>query len=281
MEIHTEYTRNQAIEGFQANRRLDGEFCDGEFVLLQDIILCFFTIEYVVNNPKNDDKNRLDSPTYFIWHPKRMDYAPNERWTWFPYKAREIYNEERTKKEKTHHLFLRNQADEKYLYAGEAHLGSYGGWGEKCDARFTLKNKLPRENWDKFGGYKAWCIDTNHQIYFMDKSEVNSFDNLFNKLQKQESFHFSITRYEEDSLHLHTNNKRSWLMYLREPGDCGLYIEDQKITGKDKIELFECSCSISMEFPKSQTVTRKQGIEIVRDFYLNGELSSEHVWIER
>jgi hypothetical protein len=41
-------------------------------------------------------------------------------------------------------------------------------------------------------------------------------------LNRQEFAHLQMTRYEEDSLTIHTNARRGWLMYLRFPADNGL-----------------------------------------------------------
>jgi hypothetical protein len=89
-------------------------------------------------------------------------------------------------------------------------------------------------------------------------------------------------------MHLFLNAERGWLMYLREPGDSGLYIrdpafqrDDDDVYYQELEEDFECTCGISMTFPRSQTLPRDQAADVVREFFAaRGSLPESINWFE-
>jgi hypothetical protein len=244
--------------------------CDGQFIVLPKDVICLAT----VGNSANE--SHFWSPSGFVWKPPRLDYDPSdEKFPWLPKAVREVLHSESRKKLKEHHIFVRASTVENFFYAGTAQLGSYGGYLSKSDvsAKFSLFEKLPRYVWLRLGGYPGWLIDINHTTHRVNNDDLTTFNNLLEQLLQQEFSHLSITRYEEDSLDVLTNNRCGWPMYLREPGDCGVYVNHPKYEGVQKVqEIFQCTCGISLEFPISQTVSLEDAIQAAREFFVTGQL---------
>ena len=235
--LHNSYSFDDAITSF-GNETLPEFFCQDNFVVVPKAVICLVTL----GNPASEA--HLQSPSCVIW--KRPDCR-----TWLAGKVVEVWDRSgsETRKIREHHVFLRSQDDESFFYAGQAHLGSYGG--ADYSANFYLQHKLPREEWLRLGGYAGWLVEVNHQNHRVDNGDLKSFRDLAEELPRQEFSHLCMTRYEEDSLTLHSNQCRGWLMYLREPADGGLYTYDAEYVGDPKAEeLFRCVCGIDLEFPR-------------------------------
>jgi hypothetical protein len=196
---------------------------------------------------------------------------------WLPETVREVWDRSRkpVRKVRDHHVFLRTPSDKRFFYVGPAHLGSYGSFGKYTgvSAHFSLNEKLPREVWLKFGGYPGWLVEVNHQSYRVASGDLVAFEQLVNQLPEQEFSHLCMTRYEEDSLTVHTNARRGWLMYLRYPSDGGLYTRDSTYSGEpEPEEVFRCVCGIGLEFPLSQTLPRELAMRSAIEFFQHGQL---------
>jgi hypothetical protein len=89
-----------------------------------------------------------------------------------------------------------------------------------------------------------------------------------------------MTRYEEDSLELFTNSERGWLMYIRKPGDSGLYVA-AATDEEDAEEHFRCDCGIDLEFPRSHTLPLNKAAEVVTAFFRSGALPEFVAWVEQ
>jgi len=265
--VHNLYTLDDAIASL-GNEAVPEFFCRNDFVVLPNAVICLVTI----GDPATDAF--LPRPSSVIW--KRPDYrAP------LPGKVTEIWDRSQSKvrKVKDHHVFLRLREDDRFLYAGQAHLGSYGG--QDYSARFSLNHKLPRKVWLRYGGYSGWLVDANHQPHPVENGDLAEFSRIAEEIPGQEFAHLSLTRYEEDSLTLHTNSFRGWLMYLRQPADSGLYTHDASYTGDPKAEeLFRCVCGIDLNFPAHQTLPRDQALKVVEEFFVTGELPRSIPWDE-
>jgi hypothetical protein len=265
-----------AIAGFNGQSQL---WCDNQFAVLPDVVLGFITLG------KSTDVSHLASSSTVIWKPGRIDYAPSDEYSWLPTDVREVFSRSATNvvRLRRHHLFVRPVDTADFVYAGEAHLGSYGGPQDTSvvgnrEARFTLNKKLPRDIWLKCGGYDGWRLDVNHQDHVLAAGDDAALDELLRQLEVNDFSHLCMTRYEEDSLTIHTNAKCAWLMYLREPADCGLYLNDPA-RGDDE-EHFRCTCGISLEFPSSQTISHTQAAQVARHFFRSGQLPSDLEWSE-
>jgi hypothetical protein len=113
----------------------------------------------------------------------------------------------------------------------------------------------------------------------VDNGDLRTFRKLAEDLPRQEFSHLCMTRFEEDSLTLHTNDRRSWLMYLRYPGDGGIYTHDPDYTGEQEVEEeFRCVCGIGLEFPARQTLPRDLAIRAAEEFFTTGELPRSVPW---
>lgn len=265
--LHSLYTFDDAITSF-GNETLPEFFCHNDFVVLPKAVICLVTIGDSATEPF------LQSPSSVIW--KRRDYR-----VWLPGKVTEVYDRSQSevKKLKDHHVFLRLPEEETYLYAGRAHLASYGG--QDYSAWFSLQNKLPRDAWLHYGGFPGWLIEANHEAHRVEQGDLTGLRRLTEQIRRSDFAHLALTRYEEDSLTLHTNKSRGWLMYLREPADSGLYTHDTGYSGDPKAEeVFRCGCGIDLEFPARQTLPRNQALQVFEEFFATGELPRSVPWEE-
>jgi len=263
--IHQLVTRADAIVSF-GDPAAAPSYCDGQFVVCPHAVLCFAT----VGNP--NAQPFLGTPTSFVWKPERLDYDPADEIPWLPTPAREVWGPNR-EPIKEHHIFLRPPGEEPFAYMGTAHLGSWGGPQGDVAAGFSLNTKVPRDLWLKLGGYPGWEVEVNHTIVRVDVGDIARFRPLLAELPRRKFGHLSMTRYEEDSLSIHTNARRGWLMYLRSRVDSGLYTRDVEYAGDPAAEeFFVCDCGVDMEFPVVQTLPRLRASEVVEEFFTTGEL---------
>jgi hypothetical protein len=272
LTLHQWYTADEAVAAFGGDAASERS-CDGQFVILPEAVLCLVTLGETTGEP------HIPCPSCLVWRPRRLDYEPSDALPWLPEKVREVYDrgQKPIKKLRQQHVFLRTPSDERFIYAGPAHLGSYvsvpGNDVTELSADFSLNERLPREAWLKFGGYPGWLVEINHQRYRVDADDLTTFERLVNELPRQEFSHLCMTRYEEDSLTVHTNARRGWLMYLRYPADGGIYARDLEYEGDPRSEeVFECVCGIDLEFPAEQTLPRELAMRAAVEFFQTGEL---------
>lgn len=270
--LHHWYTSAELVAAFGGNAGSE-RLCDGEFILLPRVVLGLVTLGDAAKEP------HVSGPSDLVWRPRRLNYDRFDHLPWFPKKVREVYDYSQTpiKALREHHVALRTQADEKYIYGGRAHLGSYasvrGKDPTKLSANFTLNTKLPRDVWLKFGGYPGWYVELNHNKHHVNAGDLPAFERLAQQLTSQKFSHLGMTRYEEDSLNVHANARRGWLMYLTNPADPGIYARDREFKGdSDTEEVFQCVCGIDLEFPESETVPRELATRAVLEFFRTGEL---------
>lgn len=274
-KLHQSCSVDEAIAAF-GNGGSPEFLCDGQFVVLPKAVLCLAT----VGDPGSEP--HLCSPSHVQWKPRRLDYDPSDEWPWLPEKAREVWGPDR-KRIKEHYMFLRLPGDKRFLYAGRAHLGSYGDGGGDSgpEANFSLYKKLPRDDWLRLGGYPGWLVEVNHQAQPVSYGDLPAFRELLEQVPRQKFSHLSMTRYEEDSLTLHTNKNRGWLMYLRDPADGGVYTRDPSYIGDPSAEEeFRCACGISLEFPAIQTIPKDLSLRAATEFFTTGKLPTCVHWEE-
>ena len=265
-QLHERLSLDEAVAEFGGAG--DAEFCcDRQFVILPEVVVCAFTI----------DGTELASPSAVVWKPGRLNYEPDDQFPWLP---RRVRGEENPSKRKAHHMLLRLPSDERFLYAGEAHLGSYGDAPGGPAATFFLGSKLPRNEWLALGGYAGWLIEANHRKHYLNEGDVQGFDSALSEVRIGEFSHLLMTRYEEDSLTVHTNASRGWLMYLRTPDDGGLYA-DSEVADSSARELFRCGCGVSLDFETRNTVARDVALAAAREFFVSGQLPQSVRWMEQ
>jgi hypothetical protein len=281
LTLHSWYTVSEAVTAFGGNGTAEA-FCDGQFVVLPSVVLCFVTTGQTCDEP------HVSSPSLVVWRPKlgTQRARPDDN-TWLLAKVREVCDRSgpQVRKLRSHHVFVRTPDDNAFFYAGDAHLGSYGSarttsgeWG--LAANFYLSNKLPRDMWLKMGGYPGWLVEVNHKSHHVEAGDLPAFQQLVGELPRAEFSHLCMTRYEEDSLTLHTNANRGWLMYLHEPADGGLYTYDVKYQGDPRAEeLFRCVCGIDLEFPARSTLPRESAMRVTEEFFVHGVLPKSVPWV--
>lgn len=201
------------------------------------------------------------------------DPGAPDRMPWFPRPVRELGEDD-------HHLFLRAAGDSEFVYAGPAGLGTIGDGRGGREAGFYLEMRLPHEVWIRIGGYSGWRIEVNHQETIIAPGDRTALETLLRKLGEGELGHLTMTRYEEDSLHLYLNPDRGWLMYLRHPSDSGLYTRDTAATNPRAEVFFECDCGIDLETTMNRTLSREHALELVREFFRTGLLPQSVPWTE-
>ncbi len=265
LQLYKTYSKNEAVQLF--NSRICKELSFGDFIALDNEILCFSEL---------DTRNIFDTPSDFLYIPNKLLKNLEGKYAWLPTEVREARNYK-----KKLYLFVKKIAQESYVYIGEVFLTSYRHSNnfEECNAHFSLSTKLRQAIWLTLGRYKNWCITFNHKEYFLEFDDIHSLEKLYKDFALSESLHIELTRYEEDVLSLNLNSKNAWLMYLREPGDSGLYLkrgDEEDYT----IEEFSCSCGITLGVPTYQIVSRNEGLSILKDFFKTGNLPTQYNWSE-
>ena len=272
VQIHREYTMRYVIADFGGHAEM---WCDDQFAVIPKAVLCFITV-----GPGSDGPH-LAQPSTVVWKPQRLDYALGDEYPWLPTSVREVYDRSGPKvvRLRTHHLFLRTIQMTGFYYIGEAHLGSYGGPrgnepGNR-DACFSLQQKVSPEIWLTCGGYTGWKVEVDHEEQVT--ADSTAMENVLCRLRSDAYSHLCMTRYEEDSLTIHTNPQgRAWLMYLPQPGDSGLYVNNSGVG--TELQNFRCGCGIDLDFPANQTVPYATAIKIARYLYETGVLPDDVDW---
>jgi hypothetical protein len=264
--LHRAYNSEEAVASLASSAsRL--ELCDGDFIAVPGAIIGMFTHGAIPGAT-------VETPDTIVWRPRRLDYAPDEEYPFLPRAARDAAC---TCKRK-HHIFLRHLGEHRYFYLGLAHLGSYGGSLVDPTARFMLDHKLSVALWIGFGGYAEWQVTTHTGSHELCLAQLHRLRELLSEAFSSSHSHITLTRYQQDSLQCFTNPERAWFMYLRAPGDSGLYLSDMSTSGK--VEHFACDCGTSLDFPRSRTADHATAIRILTDFFSSGELPSWVAWTE-
>jgi hypothetical protein len=268
-KLHRRFTIDEAVAAFEPAGT--AEFlCDHQFVIFPKAILCMAT----VGDPAK--QTHVSSASHVVWKPGQIDdMTLDQRWSVHD-KVTEAWGSER-QRIKEHHVFLRLPGDESFLYAGKAHLGSYSA----AEANFTLNEKLPRDEWLRLGGYPGWLVDVSNRSERIDPGDLDAFQRLLAEIAGQEFSHLSMTRFEEDELTVHTNARRGWLLYQRDPADYSFCGRDPTETGLGEAdELFRCGCcGIVLNCSADHTVPRDLAIRVAEHFFTVGELPRTLRWL--
>jgi hypothetical protein len=148
------------------------------------------------------------------------------------------------------------------------------------EASFSLDEKLPRDEWLRFGGYPGWLIEANHQSERVDNADIAAFRRLAAEIANLKFSHLHMTRYEEDSLTLFTNAYCGWLTYQRNPADFGASGCNTISTGIGKSsELFRCTCGVELHISSDHLLPRQMAMRIAEEFFTSGELPQSVRWL--
>jgi hypothetical protein len=272
--LHQWYSPDEAIAAFGGSRSPE-RACDGQFVLLPKAVLCLATVGNSPTDPY------LGFPSSFCWKPGRLDYDPSDEIPWLPTKVRDVWGPDR-EQFKEHYIFLRATADERFVYVGTAHLGSWGNNGIPGNevAGFSLNVKLPRDLWLHLGGHTGWCAVLNHEdACYLDQGDVAGFQRLIDDLPRQENSHLELTRYEEDRLFVALNSRRGWLSYQRSVRSFGIHVLDRDYSGDpEAIECFWCDCGLELEVPAAHTLSHELCLRAAVEFFQTGEVPRSVHW---
>lgn len=250
LAIHNIFARQEALAQLVADARPQ-VVREGEFVTAEGVAVAFL----------RSNALQFHSPTTIEWRPGDNQAKPP--WLLAPLKP----------PFPKYHLLIKQPPG--FFYAGDAHLGSFANDGST--ATFSLYKPLPRDIWVRFGGYPHWLVDLNHEAHRLSPDDGEALDALLRRVRTLPHGHLTVTRYEEDSLHLFTNARRGWLMYLREPADSGLYVAGL-VDEDDENEQFRCDCGIALEFPRSRTLPAHQAADVVAEFFRLGKLPDSVSW---
>ena len=147
-------------------------------------------------------------------------------------------------------------------------------------ANFSLKSRLSRADWLRFGGYAEWNIVLDHKAHQLSRIDLPAFESLLAACSAAEYGHLLMTRYEEDSLQFHKNSRRGWFLYLREPADGGICLKNTD-GSPDVQEDFRCTCGIDLEVSADTTLPLDQSCEVLRQFFRTGELDKRYQWMDQ
>lgn len=266
--LHQKYTTAEAVAAFQPTAIVELLY-DRQLIVIETAALCMAT----VGDPAT--QTHLSGASRVVWKSDmNKELSLPQRWyvhdkiTGFP-----VPDHQRIKE---HHVFLRLPDDEKFLYAGKAHMGSYSA----AEANFTLKERLPRDEWLRLGGFPGWLIDVDHRSERVDEGDLAAFRRLAGEMEGLEFSHLSMTRFEEDVLTVHTNGRRGWLMYQLDPADIFYSGCDPTFSGDGQAEeLFRCVCGIQMDCPADHTVPKEMAIRVAEEFFTTGALPRTLRWL--
>ncbi len=273
LAVSEKYTRDVAVQAL-AGAEPTLTLADGQFEILDDYVLCFFeTAEH---------GSQLVGPREFKWVPSRLDYEPEGELPFLPSLVWQVlgHRDAYCCVIKQHHLFVRRSPSAPFVYFGRCYLGRHGDDAGGKFAMFSL-GKLPRDLVLEFGASDHWEVEVDHdEPHEVAIGDVPTLRRLLQGLEGQQPAQVAMTRYDGDSLSIHTNATRAWLMFLRYDSSSGLYPDTPNLPDPDRIETFECFCDGAVEFPAKNTVRRADAAAIAEEFFSSGALPASVSWTE-
>jgi hypothetical protein len=277
--LHQSYTPDEAVAAF-------GEepaewLCDGQFAVLPQQVLCFFALDaHADGHDGRADGIRVESPTSVFWRPGRPDYAPGDEEPWLPKVVREVFGPYPQREQiREHQMFLRRPDGERYLYVGRAALGSWSNphnpWAD-----FTLRAKLPRDVWVRFGGYPGWVVGVGTRSERVAAGDAAAYARLVAELGPGEG-RIGLTRYEQDILLVAVNADRGHVGYTGPDRQGYRAARDPTPVGDPQatIKLPGC-CPLPFEVPLGETLPRAAAIEAAAEFFRTGRPPNCIGWSE-
>ena len=267
--LHQKYTIDEAVAAFEPAGNAEF-FCSRQFVVMSKAILCMAT----VGDPAT--QTHVSSASGVVWKPcETSDVTLDQRWNMHD-KVTDAWRPD-GRRIKEHHVFLRLPGEERFLYAGKAHLGSYSA----VEADFTLAEKLPRDEWLRLGGYPGWLIDVSDRSERVEVGDLDTFRRLLAEMAGPEFSYLRMTRFEEDVLTIHINARRGWLEYQLDPADFSYCGRDPAETGLGQAdEVFRCGCcGVVLNCEADHTVPRELAIRVAEHFFTAGELPRTLRWL--
>ncbi len=267
--LHQLYTAEEGVAAFAEG---PGEWlCDGQFAALPGRVVGFFTLGGPGAGPS------VETPTRVLWRPGRPGYAPDEEEPWLPLAVREPRDPD-GERHRDYQLFLRAPGEDRYLYAGPAGLG---GWTNRFapQADFLLGAKLPREAWERFGGYPGWRVWVDGHSERLEVGDTAGLARLLVRLTPEQGS-ICLTRYEEDNLTVALNADRGCVWYTGPDGRSHGAARDPAGEAVSGEMVLIPDPYLSYEVPREDTVPRPLAVEAAREFLRTGRRPECVAWPE-
>ncbi len=257
--LHQLYTPEEGVAGF-AEGPADWT-CDGQFALLPARVLGFFTLGDPSARPFVDDPKRVH------WRPGRLDYAPAEELPWLPQAIREPLGPD-GQPHREYALFLRGEGDERYLYAGLAGLSMWTHSNHQPVAAFSLRERLPREAWERFGGWPGWWGGIGSRTVQLALGDSAGLLSLLADLGPDDSIY--LTRYEGDALSVYLTAERGHVCYSEPDSGCSRVAHDPAVPADSPAQVEFPGDQGPWEVPLCQTLPRAEAVAAAVEFVRTG-----------
>jgi hypothetical protein len=256
--LHQLYTPEEGVAAF--GEGLADWDCDGQFALLPTWVLGFFTLGDPASRPL------VDTPKRVHWRPDRLDYAPGEEQPWLPQAIRQPLGPGG----RPHHnyaLFLRRAGDDRYLYAG---LGGLSGWTNPNlpVADFELRERLPREVWERFGGWSGWWGSVGARRLRLAVGDEAGLQQQLADLGPEDSIY--LTRYEGDGLAVYLTAERGHVHYSEANQRDGRVAHDPAIAADSTEEVEFTGNQCPWQVPLRDTLPRAEAVAAAVEFVCTG-----------
>ena len=214
---------------------------------------------------------RLVRPIYIAWQATRA-YAASRGVEFLPAEIRERHPYT------LHAFFALPRSTTDLLYAGQAHLSSYGHRSHDApvEAHLSLRQRLPEQVWLALGGSRGFSVhSTTTQVDALDPDEAET---EVRRLVASGDAEIWIGDHSERTVTLLVNADRAFVMFLLEDRDESLVAGEPAAEGDDTPERF--STDQGVEFPRQRTATHEQAINCVCSFLRDGSLDRGVRWLD-
>jgi hypothetical protein len=230
--------------------------CDHAFAVLPKAIAWFVSVG------DGAGASRFERPSVLNWQPKKgarhhkADALPSD-----------LLGSVR--------LFISAGSEGPFVYVGKTELIPQF----RCDfeTRVQVTPKLRPDVWVRFGGYRGWKlqIDKDPAAFGTDVELRGRLD----AIRQAERADVSLSRYEEDVLHVLFAGDRAFLMYLPEIGEAGMSSRNPGYQGspKDRV-VFRAANGEDTALPASFTVSKGEALRAIEEFLRAGRLPKFITW---
>jgi hypothetical protein len=214
---------------------------------------------------------RLVRPISIGWQAARA-YAESGDMEFLPAEIRERHPHP------LHAFFALPGSTTDFLYAGQAHLSSYGyrSHDAPAEAHLSLRRRLPEEVWLALGGSRGFGVHS--ATTRVDGLDPEGAENEVRRLVASGDAEIWIGDHSERTLTLLVNADRAFVMFLLEDRDESLVAGEPAAEGDDTPERF--GNDQVDEFARQQTTTHEQAMSCVRSFLRDGSLDPGVRWLD-
>jgi hypothetical protein len=258
VEVGQQVTRGQALafllELGAARRTLDGQLLVGADAA-----------GWLLAPPEA----RLVRPISIGWQAERA-YAQSRDMEFLPAEIRE------RQPCTLHAFFALPGSTTDFLYAGEAHLASYGyrSHDAPAEVHLSLLRRLPEEVWLALGGSRGFSV--HGATTQVDGLDPEAAETEVRRLVASGDAKIWIGDHSERTLTVLVNADRAFVMLLLEDRDESVVAGESAAEGDDTPERF--GNDQVDEFPRQRTATHEQAMSCVRSFLRDGSLDPGVRW---